>query len=309
MINSLQKIYDDAIEHTKASSLLIYDNKSNLLLGEPNDISFNIRSIAKTVMAIAYGILIENSNGKYNLDTFIYPYLENELTITNTKNLEYLKKIKVKHLLNHTMGYDKPLLTSKDLINIDEDKLLNYALNFPIKYRPGEHFKYSNVGHYVLSCLMDNILHDGTYDFINKNLFEKIGITNPRWDLYGSHLAGATKLHLSDLDLLKIGKIILDKGKFEGIKLVSSKYIDMMCTPIIKGSRYSKHKYLSENNYGLGIWISNEDIIFASGTGGQVISILPKENIIIITTNQGDEGFASSIKEDVENIINSIKGE
>lgn len=268
MINCLQKIYDDAIEHTKANSLLIYDNKSNLLLGEPNDISFNIRSIAKTVMAIAYGILIENSNGKYNLDTFIYPYLENELTITNTKNLEYLKKIKVKHLLNHTMGYDKPLLMSKDLINIDEDKLLNYALNFPIKYRPGEHFKYSNVGYYILSCLMDNILHDGTYDFINKNLFEKIGITNPRWDLYGFHLAGATKLHLSDLDLLKIGKIVLDKGKFEGIKLVSSKYIDMMCTPIIKGSRYSKHKYLSENNYGLGIWISNEDIIFASGTGG-----------------------------------------
>ena len=309
MINSLQKIYDDTIAHTKASSLLIYDNKSNLLLGEPNDISFNTRSIAKTVMAIAYGILIEKSNKKYNIDTLIYPYLDNELTINNTKNLEYIKKLKVKHLLTHTIGYNEPLLMSKDISKIDKDKLIIYSLNYPIKYKPGRYFKYSNVGYYVLVCLMDNILNEGTYDFINRNLFDKIGITNPRWDRYGSHIAGATKLYLSDLDLLKIGRLILGKGKFEGINLVASKYIELMSTPIIKTSSFSKYKYISENSYGLGIWISNEDVIFATGTGGQVIAILPKEGVIIVTTNQDDEGLASLIKYDVEKIIRCIKGE
>ena len=306
---NLEKIYSDAIAHTKASSLLIYDNKSDILLGEPNYISFNIRSIAKTVMAIANGILIEKSNEKYNLETFIYPYLKNELTINNTENLEYIKKIKVKHLLTHTMGYDEPLLMSKDIPTIDNDKLVSYSLNYPIKYEPGRYFKYSNVGYYILSCLMDKLLNEGTYEFINNNLFGKIGITNPRWDRYGSHLAGATKLYLSDLDLLKIGKIILGKGKFEGINLVASKYIKMMSTPIIKTSSFSKYKYISENSYGLGIWISNEGVIFATGTGGQIIAILPKEEIIIVTTNEGDEGLASLIKDDVEKIISCIKGE
>lgn len=306
---NLERIYSNAIAHTKASSLLIYDNKSDILLGEPDDLSFNTRSIAKTVMAIAYGILIEKSNEKYNIDTHIYPYLDNELTINNTKNLEYIKKLRVKHLLTHTMGYDEPLLMSKDISKINKDKLISYSLNYPIKYEPGRYFKYSNVGYYILSCLMDNILNEGTYDFINRNLFDKIGIKNPRWDRYGSHLAGATKLYLSDLDLLKIGKIILGKGKFEGINLVASKYIKMMSTPIIKTSSFSKYKYISENSYGLGIWISNEGVIFATGTGGQIIAILPKEEIIIVTTNQGDEGLASLIKDDVEKIISCIKGE
>lgn len=306
---NLEKIYSDAIAHTKASSLLIYDNKSDILLGEPNYISFNTRSIAKTVMAIAYGILIEKSNEKYNLETFIYPYLENELTINNTENLEYIKRLKVKHLLTHTMGYDEPLLMSKDIPTIDNDKLVSYSLNYPIKYEPGRYFKYSNVGYYILSCLMDKLLNEGAYEFINNNLFGKIGITNPRWDRYGSHLAGATKLYLSDLDLLKIGKIILDKGKFEGINLVASKYIEMMNTPIVYTSSFSKYKYISENSYGLGIRISNEWVIFATGTGGQIIAILPKEEIIIVTTNQDDEEFASIIKDDVEKIISCIKGE
>lgn len=306
---NLEKIYSDAIAHTKESSLLIYDNKSDILLGEPNYISFNTRSIAKTVMAIAYGILIEKSNEKYNLETFIYPYLENELTINNTENLEYIKKLKVKHLLTHTMGYDEPLLMSKDIPTIDNDKLVSYSLNYPIKYEPGRYFKYSNVGYYILSCLMDKLLNEETYEFINNNLFGKIGITNPRWDLYGSHLAGATKLYLSDLDLLKIGKIILGKGKFEGINLVASKYIEMMSTPIVKTSSFSNYKYISENSYGLGIRISNEGVIFATGTGGQMIAILPKEEIIIVTTNQGYEEFASIIKDDVEKIISCIKGE
>ncbi len=306
---NLEKLYSDAIAHTKASSLLIYDNKSDILLGEPNYISFNIRSIAKTVMAIANGILIEKSNEKYNLETFIYPYLKNELTINNTENLEYIKKIKVKHLLTHTMGYDEPLLMSKDIPTIDNDKLVSYSLNYPIKYEPGRYFKYSNVGYYILSCLMDKLLNEATYEFINNNLFGNIGITNPRWDRYGSHLAGATKLYLSDLDLLKIGKIILGKGKFEGINLVASKYIEMMSTPIVYTSSFSKYKYISENSYGLGIWISNEGVIFATGTGGQIIAILPKEEIIIVTTNQGDEGLASLIKDDVEKIISCIKGE
>ena len=306
---NLEKIYSNAVEHTKASSLLIYDNKSDILFGEPDDLSFNTRSIAKTVMAIAYGILIEKSNEKYNIDTLIYPYLDNELTINNTKNLEYIKKLKVKHLLTHTMGYDEPLLMSKDISKIDKDKFIIYSLNYPIKYEPGRYFKYSNVGYYILSCLMDKFLNEETYEFINSNLFAKIGITNPRWDRYGSHIAGATKLYLSDLDLLKIGKLLLGKGKFEGINLVASKYIEVMSTPIIKTSSFSKYKYISENRYGLGIWIINEGVIFATGTGGQIIAILPKEEIIIVTTNQGDEGLASLIKDDVEKIISCIKGE
>ena len=306
---NLEKIYSNAIAHTKASSLLIYDNKSDILLGEPDDLSFNTRSIAKTVMAIAYGILIEKSNEKYNIDTHIYPYLDNELTINNTKNLEYIKKLKVKHLLTHTIGYDEPLLMSKDISKIDNDKLVSYSLNYPIKYEPGRYFRYSNVGYYILSCLMDKILNEESYYFINSNLFGKMGIINPRWDRYGSHIAGATKLYLSDLDLLKIGKIILGKGKFEGINLVASKYIEVMSKPIIKTSSFSKYKYISENSYGLGIWISNEGVIFATGTGGQIIAILPKEEIIIVTTNQGDEGFDSLIKDDVEKIISYIKGE
>ena len=310
MLNDLEHFYKKVKNSSKASSILIYDMRTNEYLGELDGIKFNTRSIAKTIMALSYGILMEESNNKCNLDSLIYPVLKDEFVLDNYNNLDFLKSIKVKHLLTHTTGYDVSLLMSKEIVNLDKNKLLDYCINYPLKHAPGTYFRYSNAGYYILSAFMEKVIDGGLYNFIDEFLFEKLDIKSPRWDCYGPYLVGASKLYLSDMDLLKLGKLLLDKGSYEGINVVGENYISLMKSPLIDNinNKDNKHRYFNDSVYGLGLWINKSGVVYASGTGGQLITLLEKEDLIIVTTNRKDSGFSTRIKEDQEKIIDFVKG-
>ena len=77
-----------------------------------NDDEGSIRSISKTVSCLGAGKAIEK--GLYSLDTDILPFFDLS-KITNARNIPYLKKMKIRHLLNLTIGQDKGLMFSKDI--------------------------------------------------------------------------------------------------------------------------------------------------------------------------------------------------
>lgn len=53
-----------------------------------------LRSCSKLLVSIAVGIAIDR--GMFSLDTLVYPFIEKVTTITNTNNLEKIKKWKYK---------------------------------------------------------------------------------------------------------------------------------------------------------------------------------------------------------------------
>src|SRR5699024_5148992 len=67
----------------------------------------DIRSISKTIMTIILGVVIRLSHeGKYsniNEETYIYPIIKDVIHLENKKNKTPLKKVKIKHLLTHTV--------------------------------------------------------------------------------------------------------------------------------------------------------------------------------------------------------------
>uniref|UniRef100_UPI002889B70D serine hydrolase domain-containing protein n=1 Tax=uncultured Anaerococcus sp. TaxID=293428 RepID=UPI002889B70D len=228
-------------------SLIIYSKDKGILLEEIKDEKINIRSIAKFVTGLACGILIDKSNGDFNEDTLIYDILKDKVNISNKKNLLKLKSIRVRDCLTHTMGYRDIILMSKDIGDLDKDKLLEYALSYPLYSKPGEEFLYSNAGYYVLSAVMQEYLGYDLYEFINKNIFSEVGINNPQWDRYGNCLVGASKLYLGAEDLLKLGKIVIDDGLYDGERIVSSEWIGKISSKFYKNDKdYIDRTYLSD---------------------------------------------------------------
>lgn len=308
LVPNLEKYYKENLEKSVASSFLIYDGNRDEIIGNANNKPLNIRSVAKSVLAIGSLILMGKSQFDFNMDTYIYPLLEDCITITNKNNIKYLEEIQVKHLLTHSIGYDKSLLMSKDIGGIPEEDLLNLCINYPIKYRPGSHFKYSNATYYLLSVVMENYLQSSLYEFLKDNLFDKLDIKPVRWDSYGKFIVGASKLYISDLDMIKIGILLLNKGRYQNTSILSEDSISKLLTPVF--ARVSDNfTYLSEDFYTLGFWKSKTQIVFASGTGGQIIALLADENIVIVTTNDRSEDLPDSIKEDVDNLIKFVKGD
>ncbi|WP_158679108.1 serine hydrolase domain-containing protein [Anaerococcus marasmi] len=308
MLSNLEKYYKENLEKSLASSFIIFDGNRDEIIGKANDNPLNVRSVAKSVLAIGSLILMEKSQFDFNMDTYIYPLLEDCITLTNKDNIKYLKETKVKHLLSHSVGYDKSLLMSKDIEGIPEEDLLNLCINYPIKFKPGIHFQYSNASYYLLSVVMENYLNSSMYEFLKDNLFDKIDIKQVKWDSYGKFIVGASKLYLSDLEMLRIGLLLLNKGKHMDHRIISEDSISKLFTPVFARDS-DKFTYLSEDFYTYGFWKSKNQIVFASGTGGQIIALLANENIVIVTTNDRSDNLSDSIKEDVDNLIKFIKGD
>lgn len=298
------------INKIEMDSLIIYSKNKGILFEETKDEKINIRSIAKFVTSLACGILIDKSNGDFNEDTLIYDILKDKVNISNNKNLPKLKNVRVKDCLTHTMGYRDIILMSKDIGDLDKNSLLDYALSYPLYFKPGEEFLYSNAGYYVLSAAMQEYLGFALYDFINENIFGKLGIINPRWDRYGKYLVGASKLYLKAEDLLKLGFLVINNGVYEGKRIVSSEWIGKMSSKLYKNEKdYVDQSYISDDYYGYGLWTGKDGVTYASGTGGQYVIFLEKEGIIIVACNGGEPNKLPAIKNQLDSIIRSLREE
>ncbi|MBM0045816.1 serine hydrolase [Anaerococcus sp. mt242] len=284
------------------NSIIVYKNGIGYLVNKKKDEKINVRSISKTILALACGIVIGQYND-FDEYTYIYPIIKNKISLKNKKNERYLKQIKVKHLLTHTVGYRDILLMSEDINKFNIDNLLNEVINYPIYYRPGTHFLYSNASYYILSATLQEFIGTDLFKFIDENLFDPLNIKNAKADKYGAYLAGATKFYLSTDNLLNIGKLLLNNGKFEGRQIISQAWIEKMKNPLFKNDFEIKKNYLSEDYYGYSLWISKNGITFASGTGGQLIVLMEKSNTIIVTTNNESSNKDYKIKSDIDNII------
>lgn len=303
----IEKLAKDIVNKgNSVESIIIFDNKNNKTIELANDKVFDVRSISKTVLSLACGILINENRGEFNLDTYIYPIIKNKMNLENEKNLAYLKEIKVKHLLTHTTGYRDLLLYSKDIRESDYDDLFDYVINYPLYHRPGTHFLYSNAGYYLLAVTMEEYLKYDLFNFVEEKLLKPLGIENRFWGKFGNYIAGATKINLNAYDMLKIGKLIINNGYYDDLQIVDSNYIDLIQKPYNESMYEVKRKYISEDYYGYGIWISKRGVVFASGTGGQLIVILNDMDLIIVTTNSGSDSKSYKIKSDIDKLVDII---
>lgn len=303
----IEKLAKDIVNKgNSAESIIIFNNKNNKTIEFANDKVFDVRSISKIVLSLTCGILINESRGEFNLDTYIYPIIKNKMNLETEKNLAYLKEIKVKHLLTHTTGFRDLLLYSKDIRESDYDDLFDYVINYPLYHRPGTHFLYSNAGYYLLAITMEEYLKYDLFDFVEDKLLKPLGIENRSWGKYGNYIAGATKINLNTYDMLRIGQLIINNGYYDDLQIVDSNYIDLMQKPYQKSMYEVKRKYISEDYYGYGIWISEKGVVFASGTGGQLIVILKDKNMIIVTTNSGSDSKSYKIKSDIDKLVDII---
>ncbi|UOK41697.1 MULTISPECIES: serine hydrolase domain-containing protein [Flavobacterium] len=147
--------------------------KANLELNVnmTTDDVFQIGSMTKQFTAVS--ILLLEKQGKLNINDPISKFVPdypsgNEITI--------------KHLLTHTSGI-KDFTKIKTISEIAQKEMtpkmmIDFFKNEPIDFKPGEKFEYNNSGYVLLGYIIE-LTSGTTYEnFIQKNIFEKIGMNN-----------------------------------------------------------------------------------------------------------------------------------
>ena len=259
-----------------------------------------LRSCSKLLVAMAMGIAI--NNGLFSLDENVYIYLEKY--IVNKNNIEKIKKWNIQTLLTHTTGYDKMLMSYKDIINnnLDKSNLLEYILNYDIQNKPNTIYVYNNVEPFIISVLFKEKHNIDLEYYIKKNIFDKIDIIDYKWEKYGIYCPGCTGLYLSSNDFHKLGKLILNDGKYNEIQIIPVNWIEKMIKlQITTSNLVKKERLFPKNGAGYFTFISRDGYIFRDGTNGQYI-IVNKENNLLISIMSSEKEM-SKITEIFRNIL------
>ncbi len=138
---------------------------------------FEIGSITKQFTAIA--ILMLEEQGKLKVEDDMTKYIPDYPTQGKT--------ITIHHLLNHTSGIKSYTSLQSFMKHARTDmtpsELIDKFKNEPMDFNPGEKFLYNNSGYVILGHIIEIITGDSYANFIQKNIFDKLGMKN---SYYGS---------------------------------------------------------------------------------------------------------------------------
>ena len=243
--------------------------------GKNKDNYSNVASVSKSFISALTGIAIKekliDSIGQ-KLSDYFPDYYKNEADITK-------REIKIENLLSMTAGLKSIHDASDDWLSIPD--IVGYAIALPLLGYPGTRFDYNTALTHMLSIIIKNRSSLSTFDYAKTKLFDKIGITCPRWDkdLFGNYIGG-TGMYFTPRDLAKFGNLYLNDGKWNGVEIIPSEWVKKSIEPYIK----VEMTYY----YGLNWWViglSGSKIFFAEGYGGQYIFVFKDYNLVVVATS------------------------
>ena len=150
-------------------------------------------------------------------------------------------------------------------------------------------FKYQSSDTVLTMQVLEAVVPGTAEDFIRKQLLKPMGITNYAWqeDLSGFPKSAAGSSLLSR-DMIKMGLLTLNQGKWNGKQHLPKKFVKQATSPLVKTS--------PTNFYGYFWWYQDRQIkdkkypcIQGRGAGGQFIFVFPTLELVAVATahNQG----------------------
>jgi CubicO group peptidase (beta-lactamase class C family) len=157
------------------------------------------------------------------------------------------------------------------------------ALLAPIKDEPGERFTYGGIPLQVFGAVLDRKLEPRgltPHAYLRERLFAPIGLHVGSWrTLKDGTQPLPTGAFLTAREWLKFGRLVLERGRWNGTALVRAASL----APCFTGSA-------ANPRYGLGWWLSPPasapDVVYASGSGGQALYVIPSERTIAVKFGQ-----------------------
>jgi CubicO group peptidase (beta-lactamase class C family) len=276
-------------------SLIVYRNSDIIVeayFGKGGaDSIHKVKSVTKSVTSILVGMAIDQGYIAH-LDETVGDYLADYLIPDDS----VVAGVTIRELLTMSGGFDWNELSDPDWVYwnnwVRSDDHFMYALQVPIIHEPGTHFTYCTTGCQIISGLFTEATGYTLKAFAEEFLFAPIGITGDRpWDTdhHGFNYGGVT-LELTAMDMLKIGKLYLDKGQYNGHQIVPEEWVASSSTPQI--NTYDVMHY--SNSYGFYWWIGERqgiDYYFANGFGGQFICIFPDLSLLVVAQSELNNGY------------------
>ncbi len=172
--------------------------------------------------------------------------------------------------------------------------------------QPPQSFKYQAADTVLIMQVLDAVVPGSAERFIREELLMPMGIGNYRWqeDLSGLPKSAAGASFLSR-DMIKIGLLTLQEGKWRGKQHIDKAFIIRAVAPHVETS--------DGTYYGYFWWSQNKkiggkkyNIIQGRGAGGQFIFVFPTLDLVAVATAH-NKGMGRMLKELPETLVDAFE--
>lgn len=257
------------------------------------------RSAFKSVTSILVGIAIDKGLIK-DVHQKVYSFFPEYTNFSG--NNAWKKDMTIEHLLRMQSGFDceefndgkdceTDMMATKDWVR--------FSLNLPMKHKPGTVWAYTSCDPMILSGIISRAANMSVMDFAKKYLFGPMGIKHYRWTVdpagYGMT---AGSFYILSSDMLKIGEMTLQHGVWNGNRIVSASWLEQSTATPVPIPDFSFTKFsrsavaIPQPAYYGYYWYREEirtnafreEVIFASGNGGQYIMLIERLGLVVVFT-------------------------
>ena len=247
-------------------------NSGGQFISYNRDTAHELQSVSKSYIGIMAGIAIDKGfieSDQVPISDF-YP----ELNYLSSGGKE---DILLEHFLTMSSGLEWDENNLIEFYGTPWENVHTYVLSKPLESIPGSNFEYST----------------GTSAIINKLIVKSIDTDYPLFaqtyysDLIESNWLPGTGEPLdfrnTPRDMLKLGQIYLNNGKWKDTQIVSESWVEKSTTP--------HFNVTSTDSYGYQWWIrqfntdnNSYNCFYALGYGGQFIFVVKELNLVAVFT-------------------------
>lgn len=242
----------------------------------------NIKSASKSLLSILIGIAIDNGYLE-GVDQPIGEFFP-EYFNSNPDSLKY--NITIEDLLTMRSG-----LASTSRANygrwVSSNNWILSKLDQPLRGVPGEDRIYSTGNTHLLAVILTRATGMNTLQFANRYLFDPMNIKITGWDRdpQGYYLGG-NNMAMRPRDMVKLGQLMMDVGVYNGNQLIPKEWVLKSIEPVTG-------RITGIEDYGY-LWFrrmaGDYHMVYAFGSGGQYIMILPELDAVLTITTRTETG-------------------
>jgi len=244
-----------------------------------------VHSCTKSITSLLLGISLgRHKNLDVNVPVFSF-FPQFDSLITPEK-----EKITLKHVLTMTSGLPEDDEFEKN----DPDDLVKQMLIQPLESGPGEKFKYNGNNSNLLGSIINALEKKQADDFAREVLFNKLGISEFKWEKENGVLPCQSELQMLPRDMAKIGLLVLNNGSQNGEQIIPKEWIIESGKLHVAETEFFDYGYQwwyrSKQNtpwWKNPVHGSNDehDMFLALGYGGQYIMIIRDLNMVLVITS------------------------
>lgn len=158
-------------------------------------------------------------------------------------------------------------------------------LSVEVTDKPGTVFKYNSIGSHMLAEILFRLTGDTLTEYLTPRLFRPLGIERFRWDRTPSGIEiGGWGLHLPTESLAKMGLLLLQHGKWDGMQVLPEQWVREASRKQIENDKMNEWTDFKAG-YGYQLWKCTPAESFRlDGAFGQFAVVLPRQNAVIAIT-------------------------